>query len=98
MNNKPINFFPSKKPVIKPSGYINLWLPATKNGSRRKLGTIALRNDNPAEKQLIQWLKEDSSRIGMLLHSLSADFQEAKSSAEQCFDLDLIDKNTPNPS
>lgn len=98
MNTPPINFFPSKKPVTKPSGYINLWLPAHKNGARRKLGTIPLRSNNPAEQQLIQWLREDPSRIGMLLHSLSADFQEATPSGEQGFNLDLINKSTPNPS
>lgn len=83
---------------VRPSGYINFYLPANNNGSRRKLGTVPLRETNLAENQLLKWLKEDPSRIGMLLKSLSADFQEAISSDKQGFDLDSINKSTHNPS
>ena len=90
MSSKNISFFnDNNKNKPAPKAYLNLWLPTGHNDSRRKLGSIALRGNSAAEKDLIAWLQEDPSRVGLLLSKLTMDFQEAAPAAASGFDLSL---------
>lgn len=70
----------------KAQAFINLFLP-TGDGGRRKIGSIPLRANKPAEKQVIDYLQEDDSRMGALLSKLEGDFQLADGSTGALFDL-----------
>lgn len=70
----------------KSQGFLNFYLPA-KNGTRRKLGFIALKETKPNEKTLLDWLNEDPSRVATLLSKLEIDFQPAGGEPMSGFDL-----------
>lgn len=70
----------------KAQGFLNLYLPS-RDGGRRKLGSIPLKQAKPAEAQLLEWLNEDPSRIGQLLAKLELDYQPAEGRASSGFDL-----------
>lgn len=70
----------------KASGFINFYLPS-KDGKKRKLGSIALRDGKPNEKSLADWLGADPSRIQQVLASLVADFQPSTQGSGAEFDL-----------
>ena len=67
-------------------GFINLYLP-TNGGSRRKLGAIPLKESKPAEKQLLDWLNEDPSRVQQLLANLEMEYNSAEGSDDSSFKL-----------
>ena len=71
----------------KAQGFLNLYLPA-KNGQRRKLGAIPLRDSKINEKQLRAWLEEDPSRVSQILAKLEIEYQSAASNDEHAFALD----------
>ena len=71
----------------KAQGFLNLYLPA-KNGQRRKLGAIPLKESKVNEKQLLAWLNEDPSRVTQILAKLEIEFQSAASNDEHAFALD----------
>lgn len=60
----------------KAQGFLNFYLPA-KNGGRKKLGAIPLKVSKANEKQLIDWLNEDPSRVAQILSSLEIEYQSA---------------------
>lgn len=70
----------------KAQGFINLYLPS-KDGKRRKLGSIPLKINKANEKQLLEWLQGDADRIGVLRDKLIVEFQSAQISEEHSFDL-----------
>ena len=70
----------------KAQGFLNFYLPA-KNGQRRKLGAIPLKESKVNEKQLLAWLNEDPSRVTQILAKLEIEFQSAASNDEHAFDL-----------
>lgn len=70
----------------KAQGFLNLYLPA-KNGQRRKLGAIPLKESKANEKQLLAWLNEDPSRVTQILAKLEIEYQSAASNDEHAFDL-----------
>lgn len=70
----------------KASAYINIYLPNT-DGGKRKLGSIRLYEDKAPEAELINWLKEDPSRIGQLMGNAIIDFQSADASTSSGFAL-----------
>ena len=72
----------------KAAGFVNLYLPSTDGGKRKKLGAIPLRTNKPAEAALLQWLKADSNNVGRLLSKLELDFQSVEASAAIGFALD----------
>jgi hypothetical protein len=43
-------------------GFVNFYLPGKSDGTKRKLGAIALSRDKPAEAQLLDWLEEDGGK------------------------------------
>ena len=71
----------------KAQGFLNLYLPA-KNGQRRKLGAIPLKESKANEKQLLAWLNEDPSRVTQILAKLEIEYQSAASNDEHAFALD----------
>lgn len=71
----------------KAQGFLNLYLPA-RNGQRRKLGAIPLKDSKVNEKQLRAWLEEDPSRVTQLLAKLEVEYQSAASNDEHAFALD----------
>lgn len=70
----------------KAQGFLNLYLPS-KNGSRRKLGSIPLKEARPSEASLLAWLNEDPSRVNTLLERLEMDYQPASGRDDNGFDL-----------
>ena len=71
----------------KAQGFLNFYLPA-KNGQRRKLGAIPLKDSKANEKQLRAWLEEDPSRVAQILAKLEIEYQSAASNDEHAFALD----------
>ena len=71
----------------KAQGFLNFYLPA-KNGQRRKLGAIPLKESKANEKQLLAWLNEDPSRVTQILAKLELEYQSAASNDEHAFALD----------
>ena len=57
-------------------GFINLYL-VDKEGKRRKLGALSLKDSDPRQKTLRAWLEEDPSRVAKVLSALVADYQPA---------------------
>jgi hypothetical protein len=70
----------------KAQGFLNLYLP-TKNGTRRKLGSIPLKEARPSEATLLAWLNEDPSRVATILERLEMDYQPAAGREDNGFDL-----------
>lgn len=70
----------------KAQGYLNLYLPS-KDGGRRKLGAIPLKDSKPNEAAMRAWLEEDSSRVANILSKLEIEYQSATQSADAAFDL-----------
>jgi hypothetical protein len=70
----------------KAQGFLNFYLPA-KNGQRRKLGAIPLKESKINEKQLLAWLNEDPSRVAQILSKLEIEYQSAAANDEHAFDL-----------
>jgi hypothetical protein len=60
----------------KAQGFLNFYLPA-KNGGRKKLGAIPLKESKLNEKQLLAWLNQDPSRVATILSQLEIEFQSA---------------------
>lgn len=71
----------------KAQGFLNFYLPA-KNGQRRKLGAIPLKDSKINEKQIRAWLEEDPSRVSQILAKLEIEYQSAASNDEHAFALD----------
>ena len=71
----------------KAQGFLNFYLPA-KNGQRRKLGAIPLKESKANEKRLLAWLNEDPSRVTQILAKLEIEYQSAASNDEHAFALD----------
>ena len=71
----------------KAQGFLNLYLPG-KDGSKRKLGAIPLKEAKPAEKALLTWLNEDPSRVATLLSKLEIVYQSATPADTAGFALD----------
>lgn len=71
----------------KAQGFLNFYLPA-KNGGRKKLGAIPLKEAKGNEKQLLAWLNEDPSRVAKILASLEIEFQSALPADTSGFALD----------
>ena len=72
----------------KAAGFVNLYLPSTDGGKRKKLGAIPLRANKPSEAALLEWLKKDAGNVEKLLSKLELDFQSVEASASIGFALD----------
>lgn len=58
----------------KAQGFINLYLPS-ENGGRKKLGAIPLKMAKKNERQLLEWLMEDPTRVNRIASQIQMDFQ-----------------------
>lgn len=70
----------------KASGFINLYL-TDREGNRRKLGAIPLKDGNPRHKALRAWLEEDPTRVNKVIEALEADYQPATTADAPDFDV-----------
>lgn len=70
----------------KAQGFINLYLSA-KDGSRRKIGFVALKQSRATDAQLIEWLEKDPANIESLKSKLIIEYNSAI--AVQTDSLDL---------
>lgn len=73
----------------KAESFLNIYLPSA-GGGRVKLGAIPLKKDKPREKQLSDWLREDSEdkvRLNKLLLSLIIEFNPAEQTDANNFAL-----------
>ena len=70
----------------KAKGFLNFYLPA-KNGGRKKLGAIPLKETKANEKMLLAWLNEDPSRVGQILSKLEIEYQSALPAETSGYDL-----------
>lgn len=70
----------------KSSGFINFYLPS-KDGKRRKLGAIGLKDSRENEKALMDWLASDEKNIQKLVKKLVIEYQSATPAASAAFDL-----------
>ena len=70
----------------KAAGFINLYLP-TKDGKRRKLGSIPLKLSKANEKTLLEWLEADEENVGKLASKMIVEYQSAQVSEAHSFDL-----------
>lgn len=70
----------------KSDAFVNISLP-TADGGTRKIGSIGLKLRKAAEKELIEYLQADPSRVADLFSQASFDFQLADGSTSSGFAL-----------
>lgn len=70
----------------KAQGFLNLYLP-NKDGKRTKLGAIPLKEGKPNEAKMLAWLKEDPSRVSVILEKLDIEFRSSEQTEGSSFDL-----------
>lgn len=68
----------------KSDAFINLYLP-TNGGSRRKVGSIALKNSKPFEKDLITKLSTDPDAVKRMLAACEIEFNLAEPDDDKGF-------------
>ena len=71
----------------KAQGFLNFYLPS-KNGQRKKLGAIPLKESKHSEKALLAWLNEDPARAGVILSKLEIEYQSATPADSSGFALE----------
>lgn len=81
----------SNEDTSKAVGFINLWLPS-KDGSKRKVGSIALRGNKEQEVSLAEYLgtgteEEQAAKLANFKNKLMVDFQSSTPSEGSAFDL-----------
>jgi hypothetical protein len=67
-------------------GFLNLYLPS-KDGGRRKLGAIPLKDSKTNERDLRAWLEADPSHIQIFINKLEVEYQPAAQAEGSTFDL-----------
>lgn len=86
-NNQTSNVTRTQDDSWKAQGFLNLYLPG-KDGVRRKLGAIPLKESKSNEKAMLAWLNEDASRVAMILAKLEIEYKPATPESEgHGFDL-----------
>jgi hypothetical protein len=70
----------------KAAGFLNLYLP-NMDGKRTKLGAIPLKEGKPNEKLMLDWLKEDPSRVQIILSKLEIEYRSSEPTEGSKFDL-----------
>jgi len=71
----------------KSQGFINFYLPTADGKGRRKLGAVPLQEANLTQKPLLDWLKEDPTRVAKILAQLQIEFRLAEPAAGSGFAL-----------
>lgn len=70
----------------KAQGFLNLYLPS-KDGKRRKLAGIPLKDNKPNEQSMREWLEKDPGNVAILLSKLIIEYQPAAQSEGSAFAL-----------
>ena len=70
----------------KAAGFINIMLPS-KDGRRRKIGSIPLRASKANEKQLVEFLEADPANIETMIAKLIIEYQTATIDPSHALDL-----------
>jgi len=70
----------------KAAGFINIMLPS-KDGKRRKIGSIPLRTSKANEKQLLEFLEADPANIETMISKLIIEYQSAQVDPSHALDL-----------
>ena len=70
----------------KASAFINLFI-TRKNGTKMKLGFIALKSDDPEHLQLMEWLEADPKRLESLGQKLVFDYRIVEEKGADGLDL-----------
>ena len=70
----------------KAAAFINLFI-TRKNGSKMKLGFIALKSDDPEHLQLMEWLEADPKRLESLGQKLVFDYRVVEEKEADGLDL-----------
>lgn len=73
-------------PEWKAQGFLNLYLPS-KDGGRRKLGAIPLKDSKANEGALRAWLEADAGNLQILSNKLEIEYQPATQADGATFDL-----------
>lgn len=71
---------PAPVPAGEKAGYLNFYLPA-KDGTRRKLGFIALKESDPERAPMLAWLDKEPGNIATVASKLIVKYQSATSTA-----------------
>lgn len=78
---------PAVNTFVKASGFLNFYLPS-KDGKRRKVGAIGLKDSKPAEKSLREWLEADPKNIVTFMEKIVIEYQSAEPQEGHSFQLD----------
>ena len=70
----------------KAQGFLNIYLP-TQDGKKRKLGSIPLKESKQSEKELLNWLNEDATRVKHIISLMIIEYQAAEQAAGSGFAL-----------
>jgi hypothetical protein len=71
----------------KATAFLNLYLP-DKDGGRRKVGFVALKENRSIDRQLIEFLQADEGNVEVLLGKLQLEFNMADGSDSSALALD----------
>jgi hypothetical protein len=85
-SNAQRNDAPAGDTQWKAQGFLNLYLPS-KDGGRRKLGAIPLKDSKANEGALRAWLESDSDNLQILINKLEVEYQPATQAEGSSFDL-----------
>ena len=77
---------PTNDTAWKAQGFLNFYLPAD-DGSKIKLGFIALKDSNANQKLLMDWLAADPKNVSEMLNRLTVDYQSASPVGKPKFSL-----------
>lgn len=70
----------------KASAFVNLFI-TRKNGSKMKLGFIALKADDPEHVQLMSWLEANEGNLEKLATKLLLDYRVVEEKTDDGLDL-----------
>ena len=70
----------------KASAFVNIFV-VRKNGTKCKLGFIALKEQDPEHLQLMRWLEEDEANLEKLQSKLVLDYRAVEAKADDGLDL-----------
>lgn len=84
-NNQSGSTNSSNSKTDAPTGYLNFYIPS-RDGSRKKLGAIALKDSNTNQKALREWLDADEANAQRLLQAIELEYTSV-SGAPAEFDL-----------
>lgn len=77
---------PATNTFVKAAGFLNFYLPS-KDGKRRKVGAIGLKDSKPQEKSLREWLEADAGNMTTFMEKVIIEYQSAEPTEGHSFDL-----------